>query len=142
MEDTESKHAIFCTHVTLCVVGLDCICMSIWLKVTHGNLKTTQIDGWGEGFSLKTDIGSLLSRTTSTEDTEHEGGQTDAYIDIPYLHSSFFGTGRYAEGYGKRNLYQHNHKTLIYNVSCLQDVLAKDLWDSGQSMSGLTMRSM
>jgi hypothetical protein len=71
MRDKESELAIFCSQAELPVAVLDCIQLSCWPRVFHGNLQTTQDDVRAEGCSLRNDNRTALLRTSSTQLIEH-----------------------------------------------------------------------
>lgn len=92
-------------------------------KGTHENPQTTKAVIRTRDCSLKTDMGSPLSRTTYTQLVEH-GGVGGVYMEPAPLCSSVSGAGRYLAGYQKRNVDTHSAtRPSIYNLSSLQSML-------------------
>jgi hypothetical protein len=71
MGNIESKLPIFCSHVNLLVVRLDCFQLMCLPRVSYKNPQSTQAVAKTKGCSLKSDIKALLPRTTCANLIEH-----------------------------------------------------------------------
>lgn len=96
-------------------------------KVVPWKPPTTQAVAKMIDYSPQTDSKVQVLKETSTQHTEQRGG-TGAYIEPSLLCSSVFGVEKNSADHQKRNINTGPaSKSLIYNLSCLQNMLGQ-LW--------------